>query len=149
MLKLASKFAMDIFPSVIATILGAYIVNHYINAKPPAADAAANPLDQAGQQALDNNAYAQFMEPTNYNQGILQNYMQDINGSYGSSSSTEATLPPNLFGTALGGAATGVGLYNMFSTGASPNAGAFNMGSGNYVTTGLGDGTSYVDNGFF
>ena len=40
MLKLASKFAMDIFPSVIATILGAYIVNHYINTKPPA-DAAA------------------------------------------------------------------------------------------------------------
>ena len=36
MLKLASKFAMDIFPLVIATILGAYIVNHYINAKPPA-----------------------------------------------------------------------------------------------------------------
>src|SRR5271156_3462707 len=36
MLKLASKFAMDIFPSVIATIVGAYIVNHYINAKPPA-----------------------------------------------------------------------------------------------------------------
>ena len=41
MLKLASKFAMDIFPSVIATILGAYIVNHYINAKTPAADPAA------------------------------------------------------------------------------------------------------------
>jgi hypothetical protein len=41
MLKLASKFALDIFPSVIATILGAYIVNHYINAKPPADAAAA------------------------------------------------------------------------------------------------------------
>jgi len=41
MLKLASKFAMDIFPSVIATILGAYIVNHYINNKTPAADTAA------------------------------------------------------------------------------------------------------------
>ena len=41
MLKLASKFAMDIFPSVIATIVGAYIVQHYINNKPPAADAAA------------------------------------------------------------------------------------------------------------
>ena len=41
MLKLASKFAMDIFPSVIATILGAYIVNHYINAKSPAPEAAA------------------------------------------------------------------------------------------------------------
>jgi hypothetical protein len=40
MLKLASKFAMDIFPSVIATILGAYIVNHYINAKAPADPAA-------------------------------------------------------------------------------------------------------------
>jgi hypothetical protein len=41
MLKLASKFAMDIFPSVIATILGAYIVQHYINAKPASIDAAA------------------------------------------------------------------------------------------------------------
>jgi hypothetical protein len=34
MLKYVSKFAMDILPSVVATILGAYIVNHYINAKP-------------------------------------------------------------------------------------------------------------------
>jgi hypothetical protein len=41
MLKLASKFALDIFPSVIATILGAYIVNHYINNKSPSADATA------------------------------------------------------------------------------------------------------------
>jgi hypothetical protein len=41
MLKIASKFAMDIFPSVIATILGAYIVNHYINSKPEAPTAAA------------------------------------------------------------------------------------------------------------
>ena len=32
---------MDILPSVIATIIGAYIVNHYINAKPARADAAA------------------------------------------------------------------------------------------------------------
>jgi hypothetical protein len=45
MLKLASKFAMDIFPSVIATILGAYIVNHYINAKPPADAAAMSSAD--------------------------------------------------------------------------------------------------------
>ena len=41
MLKLASKFALDIFPSVIATILGAYIVNHYINTKPAGVDATA------------------------------------------------------------------------------------------------------------
>lgn len=41
MLKLASKFAMDIFPSVIATILGAYIVNHYIKAPANTAPTAA------------------------------------------------------------------------------------------------------------
>jgi hypothetical protein len=38
MLKYLSKFAMDILPSVLATSIGAYIVNHYI-AK-PGADAA-------------------------------------------------------------------------------------------------------------
>src|SRR3954463_10002182 len=38
MLKYIAKISMDIFPSVLATIIGAYIVNHYINAK-PAADA--------------------------------------------------------------------------------------------------------------
>ncbi|MET4276748.1 MULTISPECIES: hypothetical protein [unclassified Bradyrhizobium] len=40
MLKYIAKISMDIFPSVLATIIGAYIVNHYINAK-PAADAPA------------------------------------------------------------------------------------------------------------
>jgi len=41
MMKILSKFALDIFPSVIATIIGAYIVNHYIVAKPaPEAPAA-------------------------------------------------------------------------------------------------------------
>ncbi|WP_128927821.1 hypothetical protein [Bradyrhizobium guangxiense] len=40
MLKYLAKISMDIFPSVLATIIGAYIVNHYINAK-PAADAPA------------------------------------------------------------------------------------------------------------
>jgi hypothetical protein len=41
MLKIASKFALDIFPSVIATIIGAYIVNHYIVSKPGEAPTAA------------------------------------------------------------------------------------------------------------
>jgi hypothetical protein len=36
MLKYLSKFALDILPSVVATIIGAYIVNHYIVAKPGA-----------------------------------------------------------------------------------------------------------------
>ncbi len=44
MLKYLSKLALDILPSVAATIIGAYIVNHYIVAKPavdaPAATAA-------------------------------------------------------------------------------------------------------------
>ncbi|OKO68732.1 hypothetical protein [Bradyrhizobium sp. AS23.2] len=40
MLKYLAKISMDIFPSVLATIIGAYIVNHYINAR-PAADAPA------------------------------------------------------------------------------------------------------------
>ena len=34
MLKYVSKIAMDILPSVVATIVGAYIVNHYIATKP-------------------------------------------------------------------------------------------------------------------
>jgi hypothetical protein len=41
MMKYVSKFAMDILPSVVATILGAYIVNHYIATKPDAPVAAA------------------------------------------------------------------------------------------------------------
>jgi hypothetical protein len=41
MLKFVSKFAMDILPSVAATIIGAYIVNHYIVAKPANAPVAA------------------------------------------------------------------------------------------------------------
>jgi hypothetical protein len=34
MLKHLTKLAMEILPSVLATIIGAYIVNHYINATP-------------------------------------------------------------------------------------------------------------------
>jgi hypothetical protein len=46
MLKYVSKLTMDILPSVVATIIGAYIVNHYIVAKPDAPVAAAvSPAD--------------------------------------------------------------------------------------------------------
>src|SRR5258707_1432022 len=44
--KYISKFAMDIFPSVAATIIGAYIVNHYI-ATNPAANAPAAAVSSA------------------------------------------------------------------------------------------------------
>jgi hypothetical protein len=48
MLKYVSKLAMDILPSVVATIVGAYIVNHYIVTKPGAdapVAAAVSPAD--------------------------------------------------------------------------------------------------------
>src|SRR5215831_13568534 len=40
MLNYLKKFALDILPSVAATIIGAYIVNHYIAAKPETPEAA-------------------------------------------------------------------------------------------------------------
>jgi len=48
--KYLSKFAMDIFPSVAATIIGAYIVNHYIATK-PAANAPAAAVSSAQRPA--------------------------------------------------------------------------------------------------
>jgi hypothetical protein len=56
MLKHLTKLAMEIVPSVVATILGAYIVNHYINAKPDtpaAAVAAAAPTAAAHSSKID------------------------------------------------------------------------------------------------
>ena len=41
MLNYLKKFAIEIVPSVVATVIGAYIVNHYINAKPAEAPKAA------------------------------------------------------------------------------------------------------------
>ena len=46
MLNYLKKFAVDIFPSVAATVIGAYIVNHYIVSK-PAADAPAAAVSTA------------------------------------------------------------------------------------------------------
>ena len=48
--KYISKFAMDILPSVAATIIGAYIVNHYIVTK-PGANAPAAAVSTAESQA--------------------------------------------------------------------------------------------------
>ena len=46
MLNYLKKFAVDIFPSVAATVIGAYIVNHYIVSK-PGADAPAAAVSTA------------------------------------------------------------------------------------------------------
>lgn len=50
MLKHVSKFILDILPSLVATVIGAYIVNHYIVARPdaPAASVAATIAPKAG-----------------------------------------------------------------------------------------------------
>ena len=45
MLNYLKKFAVDIFPSVAATVIGAYIVNHYIVSKPSADAPAAAAVD--------------------------------------------------------------------------------------------------------
>jgi hypothetical protein len=49
MLKYLTKFTVDILPSVAATVIGAYIVNHYIVTRPEAPAAAA--VSTAGQKA--------------------------------------------------------------------------------------------------
>ena len=41
MIKFVSKFVLEILPSIAATVIGAYIVNHYIIAKPATQPAAA------------------------------------------------------------------------------------------------------------
>ncbi len=57
MLKYLSKFASDILPSVAATIIGAYIVNHYIASKPATdAPAAAVSSVDAGKAGGKNDA---------------------------------------------------------------------------------------------
>ena len=45
--KYLTKFTVDILPSVAATVIGAYIVNHYIVSKPgPAAPVAIGGFDR-------------------------------------------------------------------------------------------------------
>jgi len=47
MLNYLKKFAVDIFPSVAATVIGAYIVNHYIVAKPSTGNPATTAVSTA------------------------------------------------------------------------------------------------------
>jgi hypothetical protein len=56
MLNYLKKFALDILPSVAATIIGAYIVNHYIATKPGAEAPIAAALSAADPKAGENKA---------------------------------------------------------------------------------------------
>src|SRR4051794_4097758 len=51
MLKYLSKFVLEILPSVVATIIGAYIVNHYIAPKPATDTPVAASVSSAGPKA--------------------------------------------------------------------------------------------------
>ena len=75
MLKYVSKFAMDILPSVVATIIGAYIVNHYIVTKPgadaPVAAAVSPAADPKGRarSCQSRNIYRRRQHPRAGRQG--------------------------------------------------------------------------------
>jgi hypothetical protein len=58
----ASKFAMDILPSVAATIIGAYIVNHYIASKPAADAPAAAAVSSSDPKKADSKSAAKPSE---------------------------------------------------------------------------------------
>jgi hypothetical protein len=63
MLKYVSKIAMDILPSVAATIIGAYIVNHYITAKPAPDAPAAAAVSSVSPKKVDLKSDAKALEP--------------------------------------------------------------------------------------
>lgn len=82
----------------------------------------------AQQQSVDqnaiNNSYQQWQMNNQYDQNMLNNYNGIVgSGNWGgsSASSQQSQLPPNLLGSAAGGAALGAGLYQNLS-GTSQNA---------------------------
>jgi hypothetical protein len=83
MLKYLTKFALDVLPSVVATILGAYIVNHYINTKSdtdaPAA-AVVSTADPKGQKNVD---VVKVPEPGVKAKGISERAMIEKSASEG------------------------------------------------------------------
>jgi hypothetical protein len=63
MLKYVSKITMDILPSVAATIIGAYIVNHYITAKPAPDGPAAAAVSSVSPKKVDLKSDAKASNP--------------------------------------------------------------------------------------
>jgi hypothetical protein len=64
MLKYVSKIALDILPSVFATIIGAYIVNHYIATKPGPDAPVAAAVSSAEPKQADIRSDARASEPS-------------------------------------------------------------------------------------
>jgi hypothetical protein len=82
MLKYVSKFTLDVLPSLLATVIGAYIVNHYIVSKPDAPVAAAtstaNPkVDANASKAEPSADVANIPEPGVRAKGISEKAVLD------------------------------------------------------------------------
>jgi len=75
MLKYVSKFTLDVLPSLLATVIGAYIVNHYIVAKPdtPAVAAVSTTEPKAEAKASETpSGVASALEPGVRAKGISE-----------------------------------------------------------------------------
>jgi hypothetical protein len=85
MLKFVSKFVLEILPSIVATVIGAYIVNHYIIAKPanPAPVVAASSTAPAAKAA---STQAEIKPP-------VQPAAVNIDAKAAASDKVAATLP--------------------------------------------------------
>src|SRR5712691_10402727 len=82
MLKYVSKFTLDVLPSLLATVIGAYIVNHYIASKPDApvvaATSTANPkADAKASKAEPSADVANIPEPGVRAKGISEKAVLD------------------------------------------------------------------------
>jgi hypothetical protein len=76
MLKYVSKFMLDVLPSLLATVIGAYIVNHYIVSKPDApvvaAASTADPKADAKAAKAETSDVANIPEPGVRAKGISE-----------------------------------------------------------------------------
>jgi hypothetical protein len=96
MLNYLKKFTMDILPSVAATIIGAYIVNHYMAAKPvetpvAAAVSSADPKNQSGEAkpAETSSDVTSIPQPGVKAKGISERAMIEKTVSEGPAAATE------------------------------------------------------------
>src|SRR5712675_1383334 len=74
MLKYVSKFTLDVLPSLLATVIGAYLVNHYIVSKPdtPVAATTSTANPKADAKAETSSDVANIPEPGVRAKGIAE-----------------------------------------------------------------------------
>src|SRR5467141_2258740 len=79
MLKYVSKFTLDVLPSLLANVIGAYIVNHYIVSKPdtPVAAATSTASPKADAKAETSSDVANIPEPGVRAKGISEKAVLD------------------------------------------------------------------------